>query len=129
MSRATLPQIAHAIFELRMERKDRFTFPVKRHRLGGREQPVVEALEQRKARLRLHRLQRVADRRLRQRQFVRRRDRGPMADDCTQDLQLAQIHISVGYCFTTGEPTGMPCEIPLKVYPVKVIDEQVCIEV
>jgi p-cumate 2,3-dioxygenase ferredoxin subunit len=30
---------------------------------------------------------------------------------------------------TTGEPTGMPCEIPLKVYPVKVIDEQVCIEV
>ena len=30
---------------------------------------------------------------------------------------------------TTGEPTGMPCEIPLKTYPVKVIDEQVCIEV
>ncbi len=30
---------------------------------------------------------------------------------------------------TTGEPTGMPCEIPLKTYPVKVIDDQVCIEV
>ncbi len=30
---------------------------------------------------------------------------------------------------TTGEPTGMPCEIPLKTYPVKVIDQQVCIEV
>ena len=30
---------------------------------------------------------------------------------------------------TTGEPTSMPCEIPLKVYPVRVIDEQVCIEV
>jgi len=30
---------------------------------------------------------------------------------------------------TTGEPTGMPCEIPLKTYPVRVIDEQVYIEV
>ena len=30
---------------------------------------------------------------------------------------------------TTGEPNGMPCEIPLKTYPVKVIDDQVCIEV
>lgn len=30
---------------------------------------------------------------------------------------------------TTGEPTGMPCEIPLKTYPVKVIDQHVCIEV
>jgi len=30
---------------------------------------------------------------------------------------------------TTGAPTGMPCEIALKTYPVKVIDEQVCIEV
>jgi p-cumate 2,3-dioxygenase ferredoxin subunit len=29
----------------------------------------------------------------------------------------------------TGEPTGMPCEIPLKTYPVEVIDDQVCIEV
>src|ERR1700736_5603508 len=33
------------------------------------------------------------------------------------------------FAVTTGEPPGMPCEIPLKVYPVKVIDEQVCIEV
>ena len=62
------------------------------------EQPVVDALEQRKASLRLHRLQRVADRRLRQRQFVRCRDRGPVANDGTQDLQLAQVHISTGYC-------------------------------
>lgn len=30
---------------------------------------------------------------------------------------------------TTGEPTGMPCEIPLKTYPVRVIDQHVCIEV
>ena len=30
---------------------------------------------------------------------------------------------------TTGEPTGMPCEIPLKTYPVRVVDGQVCIEV
>jgi p-cumate 2,3-dioxygenase ferredoxin component len=30
---------------------------------------------------------------------------------------------------TTGEPTGMPCEIALKTYPVKVIDQHVCIEV
>jgi p-cumate 2,3-dioxygenase ferredoxin subunit len=30
---------------------------------------------------------------------------------------------------TTGASTGMPCEIALKTYPVKVIDEQVCIEV
>jgi p-cumate 2,3-dioxygenase ferredoxin subunit len=30
---------------------------------------------------------------------------------------------------TTGEPTGMPCEIPLKIYPVRVIDQHVCIEV
>jgi p-cumate 2,3-dioxygenase ferredoxin subunit len=30
---------------------------------------------------------------------------------------------------TTGEPTGMPCEVPLKTYPVTVIDDQVCIEV
>ena len=30
---------------------------------------------------------------------------------------------------TTGEPTGMPCEVALKTYPVKVIDQQVCIEV
>ena len=30
---------------------------------------------------------------------------------------------------TTGEPTGMPCEIPLKTYPVKVIDQHICIEV
>jgi len=30
---------------------------------------------------------------------------------------------------TTGEPTGMPCEIALKTYPVKVVDGKVQIEV
>jgi p-cumate 2,3-dioxygenase ferredoxin subunit len=30
---------------------------------------------------------------------------------------------------TTGEPTGMPCEIPLKTYPVTIVDGQVQIEV
>lgn len=30
---------------------------------------------------------------------------------------------------TTGEPTGMPCEIPLKTYPVAIIDGKVQIEV
>ena len=81
-----------------MQREDRFAFLVERHRLGCREQPVVDALEQRETRLRLHRLQRIADRRLRQRQFAGRRDRGPMADDRPQDLQLTQVHITTGYC-------------------------------
>lgn len=30
---------------------------------------------------------------------------------------------------TTGEATGMPCEVPLKIYTVKVIDAKVWIEV
>ena len=30
---------------------------------------------------------------------------------------------------TTGEPTGMPCEIPLKTYPVTIVDGKVRIEV
>jgi p-cumate 2,3-dioxygenase ferredoxin component len=30
---------------------------------------------------------------------------------------------------TTGEPTGMPCEIPLKTYPVAIVDGKVEIEV
>jgi p-cumate 2,3-dioxygenase ferredoxin component len=30
---------------------------------------------------------------------------------------------------TTGEPTGMPCESPLKTYPVSVVDGKVQIEV
>jgi p-cumate 2,3-dioxygenase ferredoxin subunit len=30
---------------------------------------------------------------------------------------------------TTGEPTGMPCEIPLKIYPVNVVDGKVQTEV
>lgn len=30
---------------------------------------------------------------------------------------------------TTGEPTGMPCEIPLKTYPVTIVDGKVQVEV
>ena len=30
---------------------------------------------------------------------------------------------------TTGEPTGMPCEIPWKTYPVAIVDGKVQIEV
>jgi p-cumate 2,3-dioxygenase ferredoxin subunit len=30
---------------------------------------------------------------------------------------------------TTGQPTGMPCEIPLKTYPVTIVDGKVQIEV
>jgi hypothetical protein len=66
---------------------------VERHRLGGREQPVVDALEQRKTRLCLHRLQRIADRGLRQRQFFGCGDGGPVANDRTQDLELTQVHL------------------------------------
>jgi p-cumate 2,3-dioxygenase ferredoxin component len=63
------------------------------------------------------------------------------ADTCTHgEASLSEEGILTGkivectfhfgtFDVTTGEPTGMPCEIPLKVYPVKVIDEQVCIEV
>ncbi len=63
------------------------------------------------------------------------------ADKCTHgEVSLSEEGILTGkivectfhfgtFDVTTGEPTGMPCEIPLKVYPVKVIDEQVCIEV
>ena len=79
------------------QREDGFALLVERDRLRGRKQPVVDALEQRKARLRLHRLQRVADRGLRQRQLVRRRHRGAMADDGTQDLELTQVHITANY--------------------------------
>lgn len=75
-----------------MQREDRLALLVQRHRLGGRKQPVVDALS-----LRLHGLQRVADRRLRKCQFVCGRDRGSMANDCAQDLELAQVHITADY--------------------------------
>jgi p-cumate 2,3-dioxygenase ferredoxin component len=63
------------------------------------------------------------------------------ADTCTHgEASLSEEGILTGkivectfhfgtFDVTTGEPTGMPCEIPLKTYPVRVIDEQVCIEV
>ena len=97
MPGAVLAQIADAVLELGVQREDRLALLVERHRLRGRKQPVVDALEQRKARLRLHRLQRVADRGLRQCQLVGRRHRGAMADDGTQDLELAQVHITADY--------------------------------
>ena len=97
MPGAVLTQIAHAVLELCVQREDRLALLVERHRLRSRKQPVVDALEQRKAGLRLHRLQRIADRGLRQRQFVRRRHRGAVADDGTQDLELAQVHITADY--------------------------------
>ena len=63
------------------------------------------------------------------------------ADTCTHgEASLSEEGILTGktvectfhfgtFDVTTGEPAGMPCEIPLKTYPVKVIDDQVCIEV
>ena len=63
------------------------------------------------------------------------------ADTCTHgEASLSEEGILTGktvectfhfgtFDVTTEEPTGMPCEIPLKTYPVKVIDDQVCIEV
>jgi p-cumate 2,3-dioxygenase ferredoxin subunit len=63
------------------------------------------------------------------------------ADTCTHgEASLSEEGILTGktvectfhfgtFDVTTGEPNGMPCEIPLKTYPVKVIDDQVCIEV
>lgn len=63
------------------------------------------------------------------------------ADKCTHgEVSLSEEGILTGkivectfhfgtFDVTTGEPTGMPCEIPLKTYPVKVVDEKVCIEV
>jgi hypothetical protein len=76
-----------------MQREDRLALLVQGHGLGGREQAVVDALEQRKADLRLHRFQRVADRRLRQSQFVRCCNRGAVLNDRTQNLKLAQVHL------------------------------------
>jgi hypothetical protein len=97
MPGAVLTQIAPAIFEFGVQREDRLALVVQRHRLDGRKQPDVDALEQRKASLCLHGLQRVADRRSRKCQFVCGRDRGPMVNDCTQDLELAQVHITTDY--------------------------------
>lgn len=63
------------------------------------------------------------------------------ADKCTHgEVSLSEEGILTGmivectfhfgtFDVTTSEPTGMPCEVPLKTYPVKVIDQQVCIEV
>src|SRR3954465_11920639 len=65
MPGAVLAQIAHAALELCVQREDRLALLVERHRFRGRKQPVVDAFEQRKTCLRLHRLQRVADGRLR----------------------------------------------------------------
>lgn len=63
------------------------------------------------------------------------------ADKCTHgEVSLSEEGIITGkivectfhfgtFDVTTGKPTGMPCEIPLKTYPVRVVDGQICIEV
>jgi p-cumate 2,3-dioxygenase ferredoxin subunit len=63
------------------------------------------------------------------------------ADKCTHgEVSLSDEGIITGktvectfhfgtFDVTTGEPTGMPCEVALKTYPVHLVDGQVCIEV
>lgn len=63
------------------------------------------------------------------------------ADKCTHgEVSLSDEGILTGkivectfhfgtFDVTTGEPTGMPCEIPLKTYPVQLLGGHVCIEV
>lgn len=63
------------------------------------------------------------------------------ADKCTHgEVSLSDEGIITGkivectfhfgtFDVTTGEPTGMPCEIPLKTYRVELVDGQICIEV
>ena len=63
------------------------------------------------------------------------------ADKCTHgEVSLSDEGIIIGkivectfhfgtFDVTTGAPTGMPCEVPLKTYPVRLIDGHVCIEV
>jgi p-cumate 2,3-dioxygenase ferredoxin subunit len=63
------------------------------------------------------------------------------ADRCTHgEASLAEEGVLTGttvectfhfgtFDITTGAATGMPCEIPLKTYPVRVVDGTVCIEV
>jgi p-cumate 2,3-dioxygenase ferredoxin subunit len=62
-------------------------------------------------------------------------------DTCTHgEASLAEEGILTGkivectfhfgtFDVTTGAATGMPCEIPLKTYPVRLVDGNVCIEV
>ena len=63
------------------------------------------------------------------------------ADTCTHgEASLSEEGIICGkivectfhfgtFDVTTGEPTGMPCEIPLKTFPVTVVDGKIQIEV
>lgn len=63
------------------------------------------------------------------------------ADQCTHaEASLSEVGILTGkivectfHCgtfdVTTGEPTGMPCEIPLQTYVIKLIDGHVHVEV
>lgn len=44
-------------------------------------------------------------------------------------LETGVAAIDCGRDITTGEPTGTPCEIPLKTYPVSIVDGNVQIEV
>jgi len=63
------------------------------------------------------------------------------ADKCThEDVSLSEEGVICGkivectfhfgtFDVTTGEATGMPCEIPLKTYPVTIVEGQVQIEI
>jgi p-cumate 2,3-dioxygenase ferredoxin subunit len=63
------------------------------------------------------------------------------SDKCThEDVSLSEEGVICGkivectfhfgtYDVTTGEATGMPCEIPLKTYPVTIVDGNVQIEI
>ncbi|MBN8962405.1 MAG: non-heme iron oxygenase ferredoxin subunit [Rhizobiales bacterium] len=63
------------------------------------------------------------------------------ADKCThEDVSLSEEGVICGkivectfhfgtFDVTTGAATGMPCEIPLKTFPVTIVDGQVQIEI
>jgi p-cumate 2,3-dioxygenase ferredoxin subunit len=63
------------------------------------------------------------------------------ADNCThEDVSLSEEGVICGkivectfhfgtFDVTTGAATGMPCEIPLKTFPVTIVDGQVQIEI
>ena len=95
MAGTVLLDVLHARLKGCVQGEDRLGFLVERARLGRREQTVVDTLEQREADLAFEMLDRVANRRLRQPQFLRGTNRRLAADDGAQKLDLAKIHDSV----------------------------------
>ena len=95
MTRAALPQIPHPVLQVAVQGKDGFGLLVERDRLDSRKQAVVDPFEQRKAGLRLHDLECVADRRLRHREVPRGGDGSMMADQRSQNLKLTQRQVSL----------------------------------